>query len=310
MSRAKMFSLVVVFSFAVGSRVLTHGKSRHDPQEAAKNFEIALKASTQQLGWNDPAEPVKVVGPIYFVGTRGLGIWLITTSDGHILLNTGMPESGPLMEASIKKLGFKPEDIKILLTCHAHVDHVGGLSYMKNISGAQVVMMDREVALIQSGGKEDFNYGSISAFRFAPVQVDRVIHDGDSVRLGKVSMKAVLTPGHTRGSTTWVTEVMDGGRSYRVVFPDGTSVNPGYRLVNDPSYPGIADDYRRTFRILAALKPAIWLRPHTETLNLEQRRARVPKDGAQAWVDPEGYKKWVSTQRANFEAAVKKESGS
>src|SRR5262249_16922970 len=220
----------------------------------------------------------------------------------------GMPESGPLIEASIKKLGFKPEDIKIMLTCHAHVDHVGALSYLKNLSGAQLVMMDKEVALVQSGGKEDFNYGSFPAFRFVQVQVDRIIHDGDTVKLGNVALRAILTPGHTKGSTTWVTSVMDGGRRYSVVFPDGTSVNPGYRLVKDPSYPGIADDYRRTFRMLAALKPDIWLRPHNETLNLEQRRGRAAKAGARAWVDPAGYQRWVAAQRAKFEAALRKES--
>jgi metallo-beta-lactamase class B len=139
------------------------------------------------------------------------------------------------------------------------------------------------------------------------VQADRVIHDGETVKLGNVTLKAILTPGHTKGSTTWVTDVMDGARRYNVVFPDGTSVNPGYRLVKDPSYPGIADDFRRTFRILSTLKPAIWLRPHTDTLNLEARRARVAREGARAWVDPVGYRKWVATQRAKFDAAVKKE---
>ncbi len=159
------------------------------------------------MHWNDPAEPMQVVGPIHFVGTQGLTSWLITTNDGHILLNTGMPPSGPMIEASIRKLGFKPEDVKLLLTCHAHVDHVGGLAYLQRVTGAQVVALDAEVELIQSGGKTDFNYGSIADFQFEPVKVDRVIHDGDKVTLGDVTLKALKTAGHTRGTTTWVTQV-------------------------------------------------------------------------------------------------------
>src|SRR5262249_4081654 len=157
-----ILALIMMFSAGLASG--------QNPDEASRSLQLAA----QQAGWNDPAEPVKIAGPIYFVGTRGLGVWLITSSAGHILLNTGIPESGPLIEGSIKKLGVKPEDIKIMLTCHAHVDHVGALSYLKNLSGAQLVMMDKEVALVQSGGKEDFNYGSFPAFRFVQVQVDRI----------------------------------------------------------------------------------------------------------------------------------------
>jgi metallo-beta-lactamase class B len=251
---------------------------------------------------------MRVVGPIYFVGTQGLTSWLITSNEGHILLNTGMPPSGALIEASIRKLGYKPEDVKLLLTCHAHVDHVGGLAYLQHITGAQVVALDAEVELIQSGGKTDFNYGAVPEFQFTPVHVDRVIHDGDKVTLGDVTLLALKTAGHTRGSTTWVTQVTDGQRRFTVVFPDGTSVNPGYRLVNNASYAGIADDYRKTFRTLAALTPDIWLTPHTEPFAFDAKRSRVATEGVAAWVDPEGYRKWVALQRERFEAAVAKES--
>jgi metallo-beta-lactamase class B len=300
----RIFWLTALSLFGFGSQVRQYAM-----ELAAKNVTQGLETAAKQLGWTEPAEPVKVVGPIYFVGTRGLGVWLITTSEGNILLNSGMPGSGPMIEASIRKLGFKPEDTKLMLTCHAHIDHVGGHAYLKNISGAQVVMMDKEVELLQSGGKTDFNYGSVSEFAFVPVEVDRVVRDGETVRLGEVTLKAILTPGHTRGSTSWATTVTDRGKRYSVVFPDGTSVNPGYRLVNDPSYPGIADDYRRTFRVLAALKPDIWLTPHPEMFNLEAKRQRAIKMGAAGWVDPVGYRNWVASRRAAFEAAVKKETG-
>jgi len=125
----------VAFSFVtlgVCPELLAQGKSAEDQWElAARNPKLFLETMVKQFGWTEPAEPMKVVGPIYFVGTKGLSVWLITTSQGHILLNTGMPSSGPMIEASIRKLGFKPEDIKFILTCHAHIDHVGGHAYLK-----------------------------------------------------------------------------------------------------------------------------------------------------------------------------------
>ena len=143
-----------VLLFGISSQVLGQGR-----ETLAKNPKLFVETAAKLLGWNDPAEPMKIVGPIYFVGTKGLGVWLIKTSEGHILLNTGMPSSGPMIEASIRKLGLKPEDVKLLLTCHAPIDHVGGHAYIKKIAGAQVAMIDAEKDLLQTGGKIDFHYG-------------------------------------------------------------------------------------------------------------------------------------------------------
>lgn len=246
-----------------------------DMETLANNPPLFLKTATKLLKWEEPAEPFKIVGPIYFVGTKGLGAFLITTTEGHILLNTGMPSSGPMHEASIRKLGFKPEDIKILLTGHAHSDHAGGLAYIKKLSGAQMASIDMEKDLLESGGKLDFHYGKYKEFEFEPVKVDRVLRDGEIIKLGDVAITALLTNGHTHGSTTFVTNVVDGGKVYTVVFPNGTSVNPGYQLVVNPSYPGIADDYRRTLHILEMLKPDIWLGLHAEWYDPEGKRARA-----------------------------------
>ena len=139
-----------------------------------------------------------------------------------------------MIEKSIAKLGFKPQDVKILLTGHAHIDHCGSTAYLKRNTGAQVAMIDAEVPLIESGGKTDFHYGAVPEFAFEPVKVDRVFRDGETIKLGDVAITALLTPGHTKGSTTFVMNVVDGGKSYTVVFPDGTSVNPGYRVMNGP----------------------------------------------------------------------------
>jgi metallo-beta-lactamase class B len=274
---------------------------------AAQNPKLFLAFMEKKYGWEIPADPMKVGGPLYFVGTKGLSVWLITTSEGLILMNTGMPGSGPMIEASIRKLGFKPEDIKIMLAGHAHIDHVGGHAYMKKLTHAQVVMLDSAVDLLESGGKNDFNYAGFPEFTYEPVKVDRVIRDGDTVRLGDVMLTAIYTPGHTRGSTTRLMNVTDGGKAYKVIFPDGAGFNPGYRLAVNPSYPGIGDDYRRTFFLLEMQRPDIWLFAHTDALNLDEKRVRTPSEGIQAWVNPEGYRKWVVSSRAAFEAEVDKE---
>jgi metallo-beta-lactamase class B len=254
------------------------------PARAQQDPGVLLRLSAAKLQWEVPAEPVRIAGPIHFVGTQGLASWLIATPAGHILLNTGMPGSGPMIEASIRKLGFKPEDIKILLIGHAHVDHAGGHAHMKRVSGAQVAAMAEEAPLLESGGKTDFQYGTVPAFGFEPVKVDRRLRDGETVTLGAVTLTALHTPGHTRGSTTWTTTA---GR-YKVVFPDGAGLNPGYRVGRDPSYPGIADDFRRTFQVLSSLKPDIWLAAHTDVFDFERKRQRG------AWVDPRGYRRYVA----------------
>jgi metallo-beta-lactamase class B len=279
-----------------------------DRAALASDPAAGLEQIRQAMKWDEPADPVKIVGPLYYVGTRGLSAWLITTPEGHIVLNSGMPGSGPMIEASIRKLGLQPEDIEILLTGHAHVDHVGGHAFLQKLPGARVAMMAEEVALLESGGKLDFRYGGIPAFAFEPVQVGQVLHDGDAIRLGGVTLTARRTPGHTRGSSTYVMEVTEAGKTYTVVFPDGTSVNPGYRLVKDPSYPGIADDYRRTFEVLESLRPDIWLTPHPEVFAFEAKRARAAREGVAAWVDPDGYRKFVAAARAKFEAALESEA--
>jgi len=254
--------------------------------------------------WYEPADPIRIVGPIHFVGTRGLAVFLIHTSDGEILLFGAMPKSAGLVEASIRKSGFDPKNIKVMLTCHAHIDHVGTHAYFERISGAQVAMMAPEVELLESGGKTDFHYAKLPAFLFEPVRVDRVLQDGDVVTLGEFSLTAHLTPGHTRGGTTWTMSVVEDGTAYDVVFPDGYSINPGYRLKDNPSYPGIADDYRRTFRVLESLKPDIWLPSHTSFSDFAARRERAATEGIKAWVDPEGYRSFVAERKAKFEGAV------
>jgi metallo-beta-lactamase class B len=291
---------------ALGFLLLVAGPAAAQPQptpeQLAKDPVLFLNTARKALKWDEPAEPAKLIGPIHFVGTKGLSSFLITGTEGHVLVYTGMPGSGEMIERSITKLGFNPKDVKILLTGHAHCDHAGGHAYLKKATGAKIAMMREEVALFESGGKLDFHYGGYKEFAFEPARVDTVFRDEDEIKLGDIVIKVRLTPGHTRGSTTYVTKVVAGGKTYTVVFPDGTSVNPGYRVAKNPSYPGIGDDLRRTFRTLEALKPDIWLNCHTEFFGYDAKLAKAATDGAAAWVDPEGYKRYIAAAKAKFEA--------
>lgn len=299
----RMPLLIFVSALVVASPAMAQPKL----EDLADKPALFLEAARKALKWDDPAEPAKIAGPIYFVGTKGLAVYLITGSEGHIVLNTGMPGSGPMIEKSIKKLGFKPEDVKLLLTGHAHIDHAGGHAYLKKVTGAKIAMIREEKALFESGGKLDFHYGAIKDFGFDPAKVDSVFDDEAEIKLGDNTLTPLLTNGHTRGSTTFAMKIVDDGKTYNVVFPNGTSVNPGYRVTKNPSYPGIEEDFRRTYGILAELKPDIWLMPHTEAFGYEEKLARSEKEGIQAWIDPEGYRKWVAVQREKFDAVVERE---
>jgi metallo-beta-lactamase class B len=161
--------------------------------------------------------------------------------------------------------------------------------------------------LLQSGGKTDYLFAKDPKFHFPPVTTDRVLHDGDTVSLGGVSLTAHRTPGHTPGCTTWTTTVPEGGRSYDVVFVDCRNINPGTRLLKNPSYPGIADDYRHTFSVLESLHPDIFLSYHPEAYDPEGKRDRATKEGVQAWVDPKGYQSYVADGKVRLEEQIAKE---
>ena len=276
-------------------------------QQLASDNHLFVFWANKLLKWEEPTDPVRIVGPIYFVGTEGLGVFLITTSEGHIVMNTGMPSSGPMIVESIRKLGFRPEDIKVIINAHAHIDHAGAMASFKRLTGAQLAVMDADVAAMESGDRDDFKYGDDLAFE--GVKVDRVLRDGDTIKLGDVLLTAHHTPGHTRGATTWVANVVADGTAYVVAFPDGTGFNPGYRVARDPSYPGITDDYRQTFHTLEMIKPDIWLAPHNEAYDFEGKRKRAETEGVSAWIDPDGYRRFIAAKRRAFEDAVEHELG-
>ena len=203
--------------------------------------------------WTEPFPPFQISGNLYYVGSKGLANYLITTPQGHILINSDLEANVPLIRASVEKLGFRFGDIKILLISHAHWDHDAGSAMIKQITGAKYMVMDADVPEVESGGKTDFQYGSMPTALYPPTKVDRVLHDGDKVQLGGAVLVAHLTPGHTKGCTTWTMKVREGGKAYNVAIVGSPNVNDGYKLVGNTLYPGIAEDYERTFRVLKSL---------------------------------------------------------
>lgn len=247
-------------------------------------------------GWNTPFEAFRIAGPIYYVGTSELAAFLIVTPRGHILVDGGLPESAPLIEQSIRSLGFKVEDVEILLTTQAHFDHVGSLAALQKASGGRVMVMTGDAALVEAGGRGDFLFGDGAAFPAA--RVDRVLNDRDTVVLGGVTLVALHTPGHTKGATTFTTTVQEGAESLSVVFPASTSVNPGTTLPSMPTYPDIGSDYARTFDIQAGLRPDVWLGAHASFFDLAGKRARQKAGAHSPFVDPDGWTRSVERRRA------------
>ena len=255
--------------------------------------------------WNKPAEPFKIIDNVYYVGTDGLASYLITSPQGLILVDTVMPESTSLIKASIEKLGFKVADIKYLLNTHAHIDHTGGFAELKQASGAQMVSGEADKPLLEGGyypGAQDDD-----ALKFPPVKVDRTVREGDTVTLGNVTLTARETPGHSPGCTSWAFSVKDGDATRSVlIFCSGTvALN---RLVGNPTYPGIVEDYRKTFARAKDMKVDILLAPHPEMYNMQDKRA-VMKDGApNPFVNPGEFNAYAATLEKAFVDALAKQT--
>lgn len=267
------------------------------------------RAESYTAKWAQPQEPYRIAGNIYYVGSNDLACFLIVTPQGHILINTGYERMAPLLRANVKKLGFRFTDIRYLLTGQAHDDHVAGFAVARDASGAKVLAMQGDDDIIEHGGRGDFRFDGEISWRGCPV--DRVLHDGDTVSLGGTTLVAHLTPGHTKGCTTWTTTVTENGRPLNVVIVGGVSVNPGVKLIGNPRYPAIADDYARTFRTLRALPCDIFLGAHGGYYGMLDKFARMKAGAAEnPFIDPEGYRRFVDESEANFERLLAKEKAS
>ena len=263
-------------------------------------FLILLAAlSPESQKWNAPVAPFRIAGNVYYVGAVEVSSFLIVTSKGLIVLDGGFEETAPMIEANIRKLGFDPAQVRILLSSHAHFDHAGGLKKLRDDTGARFYASEGDAPLLARGGKDDPQFGD--RFLFPAIVPDVLVKDGDRVTLGDTTLVAHITPGHTPGCTTWTMKVRDGGKSYDVVFVGSPSVPSEYRLIGNAKYPNAVDDYRRQFATLESLPCDIFLASHGPMFGLAEKVAKG------SFVDPDGYKKFVARMKAAFEARVKQE---
>lgn len=270
------------------------------------SFPAGAQKDPTSRSWNQPVEPYKIVGNVYYVGASDITSYLITTPQGHILLDGGFEETVPIIRESVKKLGFKIEDVKILINSHAHYDHAAGLAELKKLTGASFHVSEKDAPLHARGGKDDFAFGD--RFPYPPVTADRLLKDGDTVTLGGVTLTAHLTPGHTPGNTTWTMKTEEGGKSYDVVFVSSPTINPGVVLTNNPKYPGIADDYAKTFRVLKSLPCEVFLGSHANFFDGPGKAERLRKgETPNPFVDPKGCRDFVERREKMYQDQLAKE---
>jgi metallo-beta-lactamase class B len=250
---------------------------------------VAGFAAGQAREWNKPFPAHKVIGNVYFVGTAELGSYLITTPEGHILINSDFESTVPSIRASVEKLGFKFNDIKILLGSHAHGDHMEADALVKEYTGAKVMAMEQDVPALRKmkpGGKEH--------------PIDRILKDGDEVKLGGTTLVAHLTAGHTKGCTSWTMKTTEGGKTYDVIVLGSIGWNPGYILVNNKDYPQIAEDYARSFKTLRAMHVDVFLAAHGSFYGLDEKYAKLGKSEVNPFIDPAGFQAHIDLKEKQF----------
>jgi metallo-beta-lactamase class B len=262
----------------------------------------SAQANPEWKSWNLPVEPFRIADNLYYVGASDIASYLITTPAGHILIDGGFVETAPQIAANVAKLGFKLTDVEVLLNSHAHFDHAGGLAELKSNTGARLFASAADALLLEAGGKGDFRFGDEGLF--PAIAVDRRLADGEQVTLGGATLTAHLTPGHTRGATTWTFKA----GPFDVVLVSSASVLD-YRFVGEESYPGIAADFERTFAVLKSLPVQIFLAPHGGFFDLAGKRELAVRGTGMRnpFVDPEGYAAWVARMESAFRAAVKRQ---
>jgi len=241
----------------------------------------------QPADWAEPFPGHRVIGNLYAVGTAGLGVFLITSDEGHILINTGLEDSTPLIRENIESVGYRLEDVRILLTMQAHWDHTAALAEIKELTGAEMWATAGDVRVLEDGGFSDPHFGGRVSFR--PIEVDRTISDGEIIELGDTRLRVHDHPGHTEGSSSYSMQVTEEGRDYNVVVANMGTINEGKRLVVDPTYPGVAEDFARTFASQKAMDVDVWVAAHGGQYGLLDKYQPGQAYSPDAFVDPEGF---------------------
>ncbi len=269
----------------------------HMPESERKNI-------AENPSWTAPQKPFRIYGNTWYVGPRGLGVFLVTALTGNVLIDGGVPGGAALIEANIRSLGFDLRDIKWILNSHAHSDHAGGIAQLAHDTGAQVIAGGADAALLERGGRDDPQYGD--RFPFPPVRVARTVKDGETLRLGDLVLTAHATPGHTQGNTTWTWTSCESVRCLHMVDVGSLSA-PGFRLVGNPKSPDIVKDFAHSFSMVAALPCDIPLAPHPGMVDFWARVDMLEQGKANALIDPAGCRAYADSARASFAAELVKQ---
>ena len=248
---------------------------------------FASLCPAQPEGWSRPFPGHRVIGNLYAVGTYDLGVFLITSEEGHILVNTALEDSVPLIRRNVESVGFRFEDIKILLQMQAHWDHTAALAEIKQITGAQMWETEDDAPVLEDGGFSDPHFGGRVSFK--PVKVDKIIEDGEVIELGDIRLTVIDTPGHTAGSSSYSMSVRENGREYQVVIANMGTINQGKKLVVDPTYPGVAEDFAKTFGRQKAMQVDVWVAAHGSQYGLHGKYRPGQAYSPDTFVDPEGF---------------------
>jgi metallo-beta-lactamase class B len=271
---------------------------------AAAAAPVVSRPPEQGPEWASPIEPFRIAGNVYYVGTAALAAYLVTGSEGHVLIDGAMPQNADRIADNIRRLGFEVEDVEILLNNHAHLDHAGGLARLKELSGARLFASAGDRPTLESGTaayRDDYWW-------FPPVAVDEEVEDGESVRLGDVALTAHLTPGHTKGCTSWSMHIAQDGRPLEILFACSLTV-AGQPLVNDPRYPDAAADFERSFVRLRTLRADIFLGYHGGQFGFDEKRRRLAAGDALAFVDPAELIAQVDRAEAAFRRELDRQRG-
>jgi metallo-beta-lactamase class B len=261
--------------------------------------------------WNADREPFRVFGNTYYVGVAGLSSVLITSKDGHVLLDGALPQSAPLIDAHIRALGFRTEDVKLILNSHAHFDHAGGIRALQRASGARVAASPRGAEALERGGPvpDDPQAGLGAVMLFPPVKVVSAVKDGETLRVGPLAVTAHLTPGHTPGSTTWTWRSCEGDRCLSMVYADSITpvAAPGFRYTGDASHPSIVETFRRSIAAIAGLPCDVLLSTHPGSVRMDEKLARRQKGEADSFVDDKACRAYAETGTRALDARIAEE---
>lgn len=265
----------------------------------------AAQANAQPEGWSRPYEGFRIIGNLYGVGSYDLSVFLITTDEGHILINTGLEDSTQMIRDNMESLGFRLEDIRILLTQQAHWDHTAALAEIKEISGAEMWATVGDARVLEDGGFSDPHFGGEATF--VPLDVDKIIRDGEVITLGDLELTVYHHPGHTEGSSSYSMVVSENGRDYDVLIANMGTINAGKQLTFEPTYPGVAEDFLNTYRRQKEMDVDVWVAAHNSQYNMHEKYRPGQAYETETFVDPAGFIRAIEALEQRYEDYVAEE---